>query len=151
MKSEYKGNENLLLGAIPDLKVGLYAPRFEGELGRRVYSKFFMAKLYKARQTSRLWGENMLSKIPINLREIKKEDMDKEILRAGIIAELDAINLYEQMAAMTGNRLIKEVLLDIAKEEKTHVGEFQAMLLKEDKEQVEELEKGREEVDERKH
>ncbi|OIO63850.1 rubrerythrin [Candidatus Woesearchaeota archaeon CG08_land_8_20_14_0_20_47_9] len=93
----------------------------------------------------------MLSKIPINLREIKKEDMDKEILRAGIIAELDAINLYEQMAAMTGNRLIKEVLLDIAKEEKTHVGEFQAMLLKEDKEQVEELEKGREEVDERKH
>jgi rubrerythrin len=31
---------------------------------------------------------------------VKKEDLDKEILRAGIIAELDAINLYEQMAAL---------------------------------------------------
>jgi len=32
--------------------------------------------------------------------------------------------------------------LDIAKEEKTHVGEFQALLLREDKEQVKELEEG---------
>ncbi len=43
----------------------------------------------------------MLSKIPLNLEKIKKEDIDKEILRAGIISELDAINLYEQMAALT--------------------------------------------------
>jgi rubrerythrin len=27
--------------------------------------------------------------------------LDKEILRAAIIAELDAVNLYEQMAALT--------------------------------------------------
>jgi rubrerythrin len=90
----------------------------------------------------------MLSKIPINLDKIKREDLDKEILRAGIIAELDAINLYEQMAAMTENKNIKEILLDIAKEEKTHVGEFQALLLKEDREQVKELEEGKKEVDE---
>ena len=37
----------------------------------------------------------MLSKIPIILESIGKEDTDKEILRAGVIAELDAINLYE--------------------------------------------------------
>ena len=43
----------------------------------------------------------MLSKIPIGLESLRKEDMDREILRAGVIAELDAINLYEQMAAMT--------------------------------------------------
>lgn len=90
----------------------------------------------------------MLSKIPINLEKIKKENLDKEILRVGIIAELDAINLYEQMAAMTENEDIKRILLDIAKEEKTHVGEFQTLLLKEDKEQEKELEEGREEVDE---
>jgi len=90
----------------------------------------------------------MLSKIPINLGKIKKEDLDKEILRAGIIAELDAVNLYEQMAAMTENENIRKILLDIAKEEKTHVGEFQALLLKEDKEQEKELEEGKEEVDE---
>jgi rubrerythrin len=90
----------------------------------------------------------MLSKIPINLEKIKKEDLDKEILRAGIIAELDAINLYEQMAAMTENENLKKILLDIAKEEKTHFGEFQTLLLKEDKEQEKELEEGRKEVSE---
>ena len=92
----------------------------------------------------------MLSTIPINLQKVAKDDLNKEILRAGMIAELDAINLYEQMAAMTTNEHIKEVLLDIAKEEKTHVGEFQALLLVEDKEQEKELESGRNEVDEMK-
>jgi len=90
----------------------------------------------------------MLSHIPINLDKVKKEDLDKEILRAGMIAELDAVNLYEQMAVMTENENIKKILLDIAKEEKTHVGEFQTLLLKEDAEQVKELEEGKKEVEE---
>jgi len=90
----------------------------------------------------------MLSKIPIDLENVKKEDLDKEILRAGIIAELDAIDLYEQMANMTENENIRKILLDIAKEEKTHVGEFQTLLLKMDQEQVEELEAGKKEVEE---
>lgn len=89
----------------------------------------------------------MLSKIPINLKAMKKEDIDREILRAGIIAELDAINLYEQMAALTQKEDIRKVLLDIAKEEKTHVGEFQTLLLKLDAEQERELEVGRKEVE----
>jgi len=89
----------------------------------------------------------MLSQIPINLEKVGK-DLDKEILRVGIIAELDAISLYEQMAALTKNDYIKKTLLDIAKEEKTHVGEFEALLLKEDKEQVKELEAGKKEVNE---
>lgn len=90
----------------------------------------------------------MLSKLPINLSNVSKENLDMEILRAGIIAELDAINLYEQMAAMTNNKDIKTILLDIAKEEKTHVGEFQTLLLGLDNEQVKELEEGKKEVEE---
>ncbi len=90
----------------------------------------------------------MLSQIPINLDKIKKEDLDKEILRVGMLAELDAVNLYEQMAAMTENENIKKILLDIAKEEKTHAGEFQTLLLKEDVEQAKELEEGKKEVEE---
>lgn len=88
----------------------------------------------------------MLSKIPIDLQKIKKDDLDKELLRSAIIAELDAINLYEQMADMTRNGNIRKVLLDIAREEKTHVGEFQTLLLIEDKEQVQELEEGKKEI-----
>jgi len=90
----------------------------------------------------------MMSETPIKLENVEKRLLDREVLRAAIIAELDAINLYEQMAATTENKNIREILLDVAKEEKTHVGEFQALLLKEDKEQVEELEKGRKEVEE---
>ncbi|MBN2198195.1 rubrerythrin [Candidatus Wolfebacteria bacterium] len=90
----------------------------------------------------------MLSQIPIELNKIKKEDLDKEILRIGVIAELDAINLYEQMAALAQSENIKKILLDIAREEKTHVGEFQTLLLREDEEQVKEMEKGKKEVEE---
>lgn len=90
----------------------------------------------------------MMSEIPVDLDKIKKENLDKEILRAGIIAELDAINLYEQMAALAVDENVKHILLDIAKEEKTHVGEFQALLLIHDQEQEKELEKGKKEVEE---
>jgi len=90
----------------------------------------------------------MLSQIPIDLGKVSAADRNKEILRAAIIAELDAINLYEQLAALTDDPDIRAVLLDVAKEEKTHVGEFQAMLLRLDQEQVEELAHGKEEVEE---
>jgi rubrerythrin len=90
----------------------------------------------------------MLSKIPIMLENVKKDDLDKEILRTGIIAELDAINLYEQMASMARNKYIKKTLLDIAKEEKTHVGEFLTLLQRKDPEQEAELEEGKKEVEE---
>jgi rubrerythrin len=89
----------------------------------------------------------MMAKTPVNLEKIGKEDLNKEILRTGVIAEMDAINLYEQMAALTTKVSIKKVLLDIAKEEKTHVGEFLTLLLEEDREQQKELEEGKKEVE----
>jgi len=52
------------------------------------------------------------------------------------------------MADMTRNGDLRKVLLDIAREEKTHVGEFQTLLLMEDKEQVQELEEGKKEIQE---
>ncbi len=85
----------------------------------------------------------MLSDIP---KKISKSMTDKEVLRAGMIAELDAINLYEQMASIVSNKRVKKQLMDIAREEKTHLGEFQALLLMLDKEQEKELEEGRKEV-----
>lgn len=90
----------------------------------------------------------MLSKLPVNLSKVNSKNIDKEILRAGMIAELDAVNLYEQMANMTKNTKIKKILLDIAREEKTHVGEFNELLLKFDKEQVKENIKAKKEIKE---
>ena len=90
----------------------------------------------------------MLSQIPVDFNKVKKEKLNNGILRAAIIGELDAINLYEQLAALTDNADIRKVMLDIAKEEKTHVGELQTMLLRLDQEQAQELEQGKKEVGE---
>ncbi|MBY9005649.1 MAG: rubrerythrin [Candidatus Lokiarchaeota archaeon] len=89
-----------------------------------------------------------LGTIPIDIEKIKKSNLNKQILRIGILAELDAINTYEQLADMTENKDIKKLLIEIAKEEKTHVGEFQYLLLELDKQQKKELEEGKEEVKE---
>ena len=90
----------------------------------------------------------MFSQIPVDFNKVKKNELDNVILRAAIMGEMDAINLYEQMAALTDNEDIRKVMLDIAKEEKAHVGEFQTLLLRLDQEQVQGLEQGKREVQE---
>ncbi|MEJ2068660.1 MAG: rubrerythrin, partial [Deltaproteobacteria bacterium] len=69
----------------------------------------------------------MLSQTPLRLDKVRKEDIEKEILRAAIITALDAVNLYEQMASLTRNKHIKKALLDIAREAKANVEQFQAL------------------------
>lgn len=93
----------------------------------------------------------LMSSIPVSqtLSNVKQEDINKEILRAAIISEYDAINLYEQLSARADNPRLKVLLLDIAKEEKTHVGEFEEMLRVIDREQEEESINGAEEVQEK--
>lgn len=88
-----------------------------------------------------------MSQMPIDLKGVRESEVDKELLRVAIISELDAINLYEQCAGSTKDADVKKVFADIIKEEKTHVGEFQALLLTRDLEQREELIHGDKEVD----
>ncbi len=93
----------------------------------------------------------MLSKIPFDIEKLKKlgkEEPDVELIRIGIIAELDAINLYEQLAALAKSDLVKKVFLDIAKEEKEHFGEFLELLKEFDEEINMAMEEGASEVDE---
>jgi rubrerythrin len=92
----------------------------------------------------------MLSKNPLELtpydQKFTKEKV-AEALRLSIIAELDAINLYLQLAEKIEDDKIKKVFLDIAREEKTHVGEFLSLLKQLDPEQVVELKEGAKEVE----
>ena len=90
----------------------------------------------------------MLAKLPAELDNLDPKTLDQEILRAGVIAELDAINFYEQMAAKASDPIVKKVLYAVAKEEKEHVGEFESLLMKIDLEQAEEYEEGKKEVEE---
>ena len=71
---------------------------------------------------------------------------DEEILRISISAELSAINLYKSLAMKTENKKLKSVLLDIAKEEKVHVYEFQNLLRELDSEEIESDNEAQEEL-----
>ncbi len=86
---------------------------------------------------------------PLKDRVEKLEGLEAaEALRLAIIAELDAISFYTQIASKLSDESLRRVFLDVAREEKTHVGEFLGMLLRLDPEQVEELREGFKELEE---
>jgi len=66
--------------------------------------------------------ENVKSIGPLTERETVRA------IRDAIIAEEGAINQYETIADSTQDGRVKEVLQDIADEEKVHVGELQRLL-----------------------
>lgn len=88
----------------------------------------------------------MLSKNPVELSQ--SVNYIKQAIRQSIIAEYDAINLYEQLAGLTRNEGVKKILLDIAEEEKVHVGEFEEVLRLIDEEHAKAEKKGQKEVEE---
>jgi len=49
-------------------------------------------------------------------------------LRLDLSAEEEAVHLYEAHAEASDNELARKVLIDIANEERVHVGEFQRLL-----------------------
>jgi rubrerythrin len=58
-----------------------------------------------------------------NDRKLTNPELVRAI-RLMIAAEYEAIQLYMQLAESTDNELAKEVLIDIANEERVHAGEF---------------------------
>ncbi len=76
---------------------------------------------------------------------------DAELIRAVrfmISAEYEAIQLYMQLAESTDNKLAKDVLVDIANEERVHAGEFLKLLSILDPEEEKFYAEGAEEVEE---
>ena len=65
-----------------------------------------------------------------------------------VSAEYEAVQLYIQLAESTDNKLAKEVLVDIAKEERVHAGEFLRLLKELAPDEEDFYRKGAEEVEE---
>ena len=80
-------------------------------------------------------------------RKLTKEELIRAV-RFMISAEYEAIQLYQQTAESTDNKLAKEVLLDIADEEKEHAGEFLRLLRELDPKEENFYKEGYEEVEE---
>jgi len=80
-------------------------------------------------------------------RKVTKDELIRAI-RFMVAAEFEAVQLYMQLAESTDDKLAKEVLIDIADEERVHAGEFLRLLkhLAPDEEKF--YEEGAEEVDE---
>lgn len=60
-------------------------------------------------------------------RKLTKSELVRAI-RFLVSAEYEAIQLYMQLAEATDDALAKEVLIDIADEERVHAGEFLRLL-----------------------
>ncbi len=60
-------------------------------------------------------------------RKVTREELIRAI-RFMIAAEYEAVQLYMQLAESTDNTLAREVLKDIADEERVHAGEFLRLL-----------------------
>lgn len=90
----------------------------------------------------------MLSQSGIDVSQIPQSKNDIDLIRRAIVSELDAISLYNQIAETSDNVDVKTVLLDIAKEEKVHVGELQKLLDKLDPENAEARKDGMKETKE---
>jgi rubrerythrin len=73
---------------------------------------------------------------------------DEDILRIGITAEQGAITLYNKLAKLTKNKNLQKILLDVSKEEKVHVHEFERMLIDVDDEELDAQVEGSNEVEE---
>jgi len=80
-------------------------------------------------------------------RKMTKREVVRAI-RLSLSAEQEAVHLYKAIADATDDPLVKDVMEDIADEERVHAGEFQRLLkiLLPDEEKL--LAEGAEEVDE---
>jgi len=81
----------------------------------------------------------------------KKLD-ERELARAvrqALAAEEEAVHFYEAVADATDNELVKEVMQEVADEEKVHVGEFQRVLEIMEKDEKKFMEEGFAEVDDK--
>jgi rubrerythrin len=79
-------------------------------------------------------------------RKLTKSELIRAI-RLNIAAEHEAVHLYMAHADATDNEVAKKILVDIANEEREHIGEFMLLLeILTDGEEAEWIASGREEV-----
>jgi len=80
-------------------------------------------------------------------KRITKEELIRAI-RFMIAVEYEAVQMYMQLAESTDHKLAKDVLKDIADEERVHAGEFLRLLKELAPDEEKFYKKGEEEVEE---
>lgn len=70
-------------------------------------------------------------------------------VRLTLCAEEEAVHLYNTIAEYTDNEQVKKLMKDIANEELVHAGEFQKMLDTLEPDEVEKIEEGKKEAEDK--
>lgn len=86
-----------------------------------------------------------------NVKKSDKKLSHEELIRGlrfNIAAEYEAIQLYQQIVESTDNELVREVLTDIANEEREHAGELLKLLFEIEPEEATFYKEGEKEVQE---
>src|SRR6056297_2687466 len=83
----------------------------------------------------------------LQVKELNEQELIRAI-RVGIKAEIDAIHLYDMIAEATSNEKVSEVMRDVAKEERVHIGEFLRVLQDIYPQEMEDYNEGASEVEE---
>lgn len=95
--------------------------------------------------------QEVLTELFIQAGEIESlppgTNRDVQILRLGMIAELDAVNLYDKLAGLATSQDVKTLMLDVSREEKVHAGEFETLMEEIDPDYEKAEEEGEEEVE----
>jgi rubrerythrin len=63
----------------------------------------------------------------VNKRKLTKDELIRTI-RFAVASEIEAAQVYMQIAESTDNKLAGKVLKDVADEERVHIGEFLRLL-----------------------
>lgn len=82
------------------------------------------------------------------LNQIDENSTDGELLRQALIAESDAVSLYVQLARNAKTEIVKKLLLDLAQEERVHIGEITGILNKFNEDQNKANSESKEELEE---
>ncbi len=96
-------------------------------------------------------NQHILTELFVQVGEIESLppglNRDIQILRLGIIAELDASNTYDKLAGLATSEDVRKLMLDVSREEKVHAGEFETLMEKIDPDYEEAEEEGEKEVE----
>jgi len=70
-------------------------------------------------------------------------------VRLALCAEEEAVHLYDTIAEYTNDEKVKKIMKDVADEEQVHIGEFQKLLDLLEEDEVEKVEEGEKEAEEK--
>lgn len=77
----------------------------------------------------------------------KGKERDLKILRIGMIAELDAVNLYDNLSELASDPNVAKLMKDVSQEEKVHAAEFETLMEELDETYEDAEEEGEKEVE----